>query len=276
MRFLVGVAVVLIFFSCKTQQVTLKPRSLKAITTKDFYDSIVNNYASCNNFYAKFNAQSIIDGNSTAIKGSIKIRRDSVIWISITPALGTEVFRVLISKDSIKYLNRLNREYYAGDYKYLSQLTKVDMNYSTLENIMLNKFFFYPTGAIDTLEALSFFEISKDPRVYKIQNLSDKEYRKKLKGGLRENYIYHSYEVNKYNLHLDKILFNDFQYQRTLWVDYSEFAEIEGYSFPEKIAVKIQEENKNMSVEIEYYKIEFDKETTYPFSISERYKRIIE
>lgn len=276
MKQLLYISLLVTFFSCTTHRPILKQRTLKVITTKEFYDSITCNYKNYTSFYTKFSAQAEIDGKSNAIKGTIKIQKDSVIWVSITPLLGTEVFRISITRDSVQFVNRLEREYYSGGYNYLNQLTGLDINYDFLEDILMNHFFFYPISKIDTLSALNEFEISKDPKVYKIHNLSDKEYKKIQKQKVYPNFVYHSYKVNKYNLHLDNIEFNDFKYRRQLSVDYDNFFEYGDNFFPSLIKMSITDGDKDVQLELEYYKTEFDKDNTYPFTISSKYKKIIE
>ena len=45
--------------------------------------------------------------------------RDSAIWLSISPLLGIEAVRVLLTKDSVKALDRLNNIYYSECKGYL-------------------------------------------------------------------------------------------------------------------------------------------------------------
>ena len=46
--------------------------------------------------------------NKTEFTASIRMRKDSAIWLSVSPALGLEVARVLITRDSIRVIDRLN------------------------------------------------------------------------------------------------------------------------------------------------------------------------
>lgn len=41
----------------------------------------------------------------------IRIKKDSLIWISLTGALGIEGFRLLINKDSVRMMNKLDKNY---------------------------------------------------------------------------------------------------------------------------------------------------------------------
>src|SRR5690348_3224740 len=45
------------------------------------------------------------DNNPETFDVNIRLRKDSVIWISVTPLLGIEAVRVLITPDSMKIMN---------------------------------------------------------------------------------------------------------------------------------------------------------------------------
>ena len=53
----------------------------------------------------------------TEFSASVRIKKDSAIWISISPALGIEIVRVLITKDSIKIIDRFNKKYYCSHHR---------------------------------------------------------------------------------------------------------------------------------------------------------------
>lgn len=54
------------------------------------------------------------DGNKS-FKAQIRSVRDSAAWISVVPALGIEVARILLTPDSLKLLDKVNDRYYVGD-----------------------------------------------------------------------------------------------------------------------------------------------------------------
>lgn len=54
------------------------------------------------------------DGTKS-FKAQIRSVRDSAAWVSIIPALGIEVARVLLTTDSLKLLDKMADEYFVGD-----------------------------------------------------------------------------------------------------------------------------------------------------------------
>lgn len=57
-----------------------------------------------------------IEGNGLEFKdlsGQLRIRRDSIVWLSLTAPLGVEIGRVKVSADSAWIINRLEKTYLA-------------------------------------------------------------------------------------------------------------------------------------------------------------------
>ncbi|GAB3233351.1 DUF4292 domain-containing protein [Hymenobacter seoulensis] len=69
---------------------------------------------------------------------NVRVRRDSVIWLSAS--LGIEGFRAYITRDSVKVLFPLQREYYAGDYAYLSRLLNVPVTFERVQALLLGDY----------------------------------------------------------------------------------------------------------------------------------------
>jgi hypothetical protein len=56
------------------------------------------------------------EGNGSVfndLKGQLRMRRDSLIWVSLTATMGVEVGRMKLSNDSVYILNRLEKRYLA-------------------------------------------------------------------------------------------------------------------------------------------------------------------
>ena len=47
------------------------------------------------------------------LSGQLRMRKDSIVWLSVTATLGVEVLRAKVSNDSIWVLNRLEKSYLA-------------------------------------------------------------------------------------------------------------------------------------------------------------------
>src|ERR1700745_3042121 len=65
---------------------------------------------------AKFNCELTMDGEENSFNVTVRTRKDSVIWMSISK-LGIDAARVLITKDTVKFtLGLTEKKYFVGDF----------------------------------------------------------------------------------------------------------------------------------------------------------------
>ncbi|GAA3923539.1 DUF4292 domain-containing protein [Hymenobacter algoricola] len=76
---------------------------------------------------------------------NLRMRKDSVIWLSVS--LGIEVVRAYITRDSIQVLNYLQKEYYGGNYSYLSERLNVPVNFEQVQAALLGNYLSAPAGS---------------------------------------------------------------------------------------------------------------------------------
>jgi hypothetical protein len=93
------------------------------------------------NVFLKADCKLISNNNSTNFNANIIIIHDSVIWISATAIAGIEAFRILCTIDSIKIIDRLNKEYYAFTYQDINNKMGVCINFNLIEALITAKDF---------------------------------------------------------------------------------------------------------------------------------------
>ncbi len=99
-----------------------------------------------------FSASTRIDfkdqGSSTQFKANIRMRRDSAIWVSVSPTfLKVEVGRALITRDSVKVLDRMNKQVYLAGIDYIQEFTKYPFSFDDLQNLLLGNANLNPSTA---------------------------------------------------------------------------------------------------------------------------------
>lgn len=85
-------------------------------------------------FRGKARYQSAEDNQTVQYK--LHLEKDKRIWVSVS-MLGIEGARMLISKDSVKILDRINREYRIVDFNYLSKEAQMPVNFNILQKVLL-------------------------------------------------------------------------------------------------------------------------------------------
>ncbi len=89
--------------------------------------------------------------NDMSANFNLRIKRDSAIWLSGS-LLGIEGVRALLTPDSVRVVNRLEKSYFAGDYAYLSQLLNVPVTYHQMQDILLGDYQAAPKGALPVVK----------------------------------------------------------------------------------------------------------------------------
>ena len=71
---------------------------------------------------AKLDIQAEVNGQSfNDLSGQLRMRKDSIVWLSVTATMGMEVLRAKISNDSVWILNRMEKTYLAEPVDSLAQ-----------------------------------------------------------------------------------------------------------------------------------------------------------
>ena len=81
--------------------------------------------------------------NDQSFVMNLRMRRDSILWISIT-AIGFEVARARLDKDSVKILNRLEKKYYLYDYAFIKKLAGTTLSLGQIQNLLAGNLLFPP------------------------------------------------------------------------------------------------------------------------------------
>ena len=72
---------------------------------------------------------------------NVRMAKDSVIWMSISPALGVEAARVLLTPDSVQVLSKLpgSRFVFLGNYDVLSEAMDAPVSFELLQDLLLGQ-----------------------------------------------------------------------------------------------------------------------------------------
>ena len=216
---------------------------------------------------AKFSAEYSNKGKENSFNGQIRIRKDSLIWISLTPMLGIEAVRIMISQDSVKMINRLNDTYFLGDYEYVNRFLNTNIDFDLLQAFLLgNDLQFYEDGK---------FRATIDKGEYK---LSTGE-RRKLKKFVRSSQ--ENLKIFIQNLWLDPVNFKithaDVKEIRRdnirLEASYENFEPLEDQVFPRKMMYTIWADN-TIKVKADFSKMTINNPLQFPFKIPASYQPV--
>lgn len=102
-------------------------------------------------FTALLKGQAQLNDKTYPISAQVRMRQDSVIWISVSAILGLEAARIHITPDSVKLINRLNSTYFIGNVKELTKRYNLHLSFNEIQNLLLGKHSFSNPNAFQLL-----------------------------------------------------------------------------------------------------------------------------
>ena len=204
------------------------------------------------------------EDNAFNLKGQLKMKKDSILWASITLPLGLEVARIKVTADSIFFINKSNKSYLAEKTESFNYLQNINADINTIQSVF--------TGNIFLINKKSDNNVFIKDNKY---NLLSEENITFINNRYKKNFT-----INK-NIIIDPTLFRITKYEIInnedsdygLTIDYSDFIEIKGKYLPSIIKINISTEEK-MYITITYSNISTNNNTQYNFSIPKKYERI--
>ena len=139
---LLGISISLI--ACKTRQTMLTaavsdavpPTETERIT--DNSDSLKNNKLTYDWISYRANANITTPKETNSVNVFVVNRRDSIIYINASK-FGIEGARLVLTPDSVKFINHLNSTYYVGDYDIAEQFVGLKINFYLLQSLLIGE-----------------------------------------------------------------------------------------------------------------------------------------
>ncbi len=254
-------------FSCKIQEkenvkIKVKPRSSKFLVKK-----LLENEFTFNTISAKASV-SFEDEKKTSFKTHLRIKKDSAIWISITPLLGIEVARVLITKDTVKLMNRSNSEFFIGDFDYINHLFGADFDYQMLEALLLGNSLDFEMNdrirsSVDRKKDLYFISTEKKRKVKKEVQKEKEKFKKQAQ----------VLWLDPLTFRINELLLSSPESSQTLKGVYSDYREMNTQLIPYNLHFILKSKTSS-TVEIKYSKFSEGKTLTFPFNIPSKYVQV--
>ena len=267
LHLLIAAALILSAAGCKSTRSALK-RPLKEYGFDYLYAKMLENQMRFDYLSAKFSISYTDGKNKTDLRGQLQMKNDSITWISFSPALGIEAARLSLTDDSIKFINRLNKKYFEGEYNLVDSLLNTTIDFSILQSMIV--------GNDLTNYDVNKFKSSIDGGLYRITIQERRKIKKSLKN--KED----DARVLVQNIWLDP---EDFRIRmvdlkelndgdnKKLDVVYEDYSPVEDQMFPEKLTISITSQ-KSILIEVKFLKVDLNEPVDFPFKIPSKYEKL--
>ena len=250
----VTIVLLLAFSACrstkKIQQAIVKKDTVVTVLTvvqpthedtmrmvNDLLQKVQKNRIEFNTFSAKIRVDyTNSKGKQPDFIANIRMLKDSLIWISLSNDIGIEGIRVLITKDSIKIMDK----------------SQIPFAFSDLQNLLLgNPLFFNKDSIISYSQAANGYALlSIDP-----------QFKNRLSIG------------NGFLVEKSKLDDNDPVMNRTCDLIYNDYENKAGVMFSAYREISIIQQNK-LEVQLKFKDYKFNEQLSFPFTIPKKFKRI--
>ena len=182
---------------------------------------------------------------------NLRMEKDKTIWISATLGLA----RAMITPDEVSFYDKINNQYFKGDYALLSNLLGVELNFKKVQSLLLGE---------------SLFNL-KDGKY--IASTNDKSYvlQPKEQTALLELFLM----LNPSHFKMDSQQLMQPLKKRFLQVDYLAYQDVDKEILPKDIKIIAVENNDEVIIAMEYKSVSLNEEVRFPFKIPSGFKEII-
>ncbi len=189
------------------------------------------------------------DGSiNQSFTANIRIENNSIIWMSLTGPFGIEGARVMMNKDRIQIIDRLNNKYYDEEYTFIDKYLSFQTSLLFLQNLIVGNVF---------QDELSKYKVLSDQDNYII------------------NYDYNGLEA-KYtvspNFKYSRVEMNEKFGSRNIEMDFNDYNFVDEQLFAMLRNIHFSENENDVFIEMNFSKVKKANVLEFPFNVPDRLK----
>jgi hypothetical protein len=217
---------------------------------KQHYNKLLAQKIEFNTFSAKIDVDYVGgDGKKENFNATLRMKKDSAIWILITGPFGIEGMRAYITPDSIKLINKLQKIYTGRSVAYVQEVTGLPLDLTSLQDLLIGNPVFLDSNIVSY--------VSSDNNTISLLSI----------GEFFKNLITISNGVLAHSKLDDK----DINRNRTCDLNYEEYENKKGPNFSTKRRITVMEKSK-LDIKLDFKSYNFNETLSFPFSIPKNYK----
>lgn len=278
-----GVIIAVAFSSCRTTR-DLTAEKVRPINTSKLLKKVEQNtfnydYLTIRRINCRFSNSE----TTTNFKIRLQAQKDEKILVSISK-INIPVGRVLLTPDSVKYVNYIDRNYFVDDYTYLSSFLNIDLDFESIQSIISNNAFSYRND--NRSKDFRTFETSVEDGLYLLQSEKDRKIEKLAEAGNEqkiqrrlqrfddEALILQKMYFNPDNFALSMLIIEDVTNNRMLRMNFSDFEKVKKQNYPGAIEMNVISPRETISLSARMNGFSTDKIDDISLRIPEKYEQI--
>jgi len=247
---------------------------MKNYGSKKLYRLVTRNYLDYNTLSIKSGIKIEFNNKKYSLKGNFRLKKDSIIWINLNHASGIPVLRAIITPDSIKYLDKINKKYYAGRYEETAKALKINLNFKSLQSLLTNELI----SISDNRKPSRVFGDYKsyiDSNMYVIQNVRNRKIKKFHKRNKSNIFLIEQIHIRPYVFKIEKFYVEEIKTKKKITVDYYKFTKIDSTLFPKRVNFTVKSDSTLTLINMKYSRIRVNSKNKYSFRIPKKYEIVM-
>ena len=263
----------IVFSSCRTTR-SLPKAEVKPITAARLLNKIEQNAFDYEYFTVKrINCQ--FSGNDTKVSfvATLKAQKDKAILISISK-LSIPVGSVMLTPDSVKYVNYLEKSYFIDDYTYLSEILNVELDFETIQTILSSNVFSYQNNVKN--KDLKNFETSIENGFYVLISEKENKMMNERRSGRfdKDAFILQKMFFDPTSFSLTRMTIDDKTNSRKVEFRFADFEKIRNKNYPGSIDMYFTSSEDNVSLKLKTSGFSSEKIDSFTLNIPEKYEQL--
>lgn len=236
------------------ETVTIKDANSKERTyATSIYNKLKNQKINFQTFSSKLSLSIESSKLSQSASGNLRIEKDKRIWISVTGPFGIEVFRALITPDSIRLLDKLQNKVVYRNISYIQQIIKLPLDFYDLQDLLMGN------AILTNGELVSYKSTEGFIQLF-----------------LKESSYTNTVTIQE--MSADELQLNNFKIQeisgnRNSQVFYMNYSKTGDQYFPLEKSVQVNDGNDRTHLQIQYKEPVFNQPLTFPFNVPGNFSR---
>jgi hypothetical protein len=183
---------------------------------------------------------------SQSVTVDLRMKKGEKIWMSAR-VLGFTVAKVYITPDRVRFYEKLNKRFFDGDFKLISEFLGEELTFQQIEDLMLGQ-------AIEPLTGMQY-------------DIVNNEYQFRM-GGIIEKLF--SLRPNDFKVSQQSI--RKSSEDTTLDIRYPEYQIVDSKVLPQAVDVNANQAGKQVRVQLQFNNVEFDQDLSFPFEMPANYR----
>ena len=245
------ILVITVAFGCRSAKIITSTGTVKPnMTAKNLIRENQNHNAKFRTLQAKVKIEYTQNQKSQSFNVSLRMEKDKTIWISSLLGLA----RAMITPDKVRFYDKVNDQYFDGDYRLLSDLLGVELDYKKVEHLLLGE-------AIFNLNEGE-YAISTQDNSYVLQP-------KEQRAALELFFL-----LNPGHFKMDSQQLYQHSKRRILEIDYKSYQKVNRQILPKDFEIIAVEDTDEVTIDMEYKSVSLNDDLRFPFRIPAGFKEI--